>query len=94
MIKPISDHVVIEPMKEEKKKSAILLPESSEKQKSEKGKVVAAGPGKLDNAGKRIPMEVKKGDVVVFSKYGPREIKINDKEYLIARQDDILAIVD
>ena len=94
MIKPISDHIVIEPVKEEKKKSAILLPESSEKHKSEKGKVLAVGPGKMDQSGKRILMEVKKGDIVIFTKYGPREVKINEKEYLIARQEDILAIVD
>ncbi len=85
---------MIEPVKEEKKKSAILLPETAEKQKSEKGKVVAVGPGKMDQSGKRIMMDVKKGDVVIFTKYGPREVKINDKEYLMARQDDILAIVD
>ncbi len=94
MIKPLTDHILIEPVKEEKKKSAILLPETAEKQKSEKGKVVAVGPGKMDQSGKRILMDVKKGDVVIFTKYGPREVKINDKEYLMARQDDILAIVD
>lgn len=94
MIKPISDHLVIEPVKEEKKKGGILLPETAEKERSEKGKVIAVGPGRLDEAGKRVPMEVKKGDTVIFGKYGPREIKIKEKEYLIIRQDDVLAVID
>ena len=85
---------MLEPVKEDKKKSGILLPDTVEKEKSEMGKVVATGPGKFDANGKRVPMEVKKGDKVVFSKYGPRTVKIDDKEYLIARQDDILAIVN
>ncbi len=94
MLKPLSDHIVLEPVKEEKKKSSILLPESVEKEKSEMAKVVAVGPGRINPEGKRVPMEVKKGDTVVFTKYGPHKIKIEDKEYLIARQDDILAVVD
>ena len=94
MIKPLSDHIVLEPLKEEKKKGGIILPETSEKEKSEVGKVVAVGPGKLDDNGKRIPMEIKKGDKVLFAKYGPREVKVKDKEYLILRQDDLLAIID
>jgi len=94
MLKPITDHLVLEPLKEEKKKSAILLPETVDKEKSEMGKVIAVGPGKFDANGKRVAMEVKKGDVVLFSKYGPREVKVEGKEYLIARQDDILAIVN
>ena len=93
MLKPLSDHVVIEPLREEKKKGSIILPDTIEKKKQEKGKVIATGPGKLDENGKRIPMEVKKGDVVLFTKYGPNEVKIDDKEYLICREDDILAII-
>lgn len=93
MIKPISDNVVLEPLRQEKKKGSIILPDTVEKEKSEKGKVIAVGPGKFDESGKRIPMEVKKGDIVLFGKYGPRQIKIDDKEYVIARQDDILAII-
>ncbi len=81
-------------MREEKKKGSIILPDTVEKEKSEKGKIIAVGPGKFDEDGKRIPMEVKKGDVVLFSKYGPHEVKIGEKEYLIAKIDDILAIVD
>jgi chaperonin GroES len=94
MLKPLSDHVVIEPLREEKKKGGIILPDTVEKEKAEKGKVIATGPGKLNDDGKRIPLEVKKGDVVLFTKYGPSDIKVDGKEYLIAREDDILAIID
>ncbi|MBP9821844.1 MAG: co-chaperone GroES [Candidatus Pacebacteria bacterium] len=93
MIKPTSDRILIEPLKEEKKKSSIILPDTIDKEKSEKGKVVAVGAGKMGSDGKRIAMEIKKGDVVIFTKYGPRTVKVDDKEYLIAREDDILAIV-
>ena len=89
-IKPLFDHVLIEPIKsEEKTKSGIFLPDTAEKERSEQGKVIAVGPGK-----KNIPMTVKPGDTVIFAKYGPSEIKIEDKEYLIAKQGDILALVE
>ncbi len=91
-ITPISDHILIEHLKEEKKKGGIILPETADKERQEKGKVVAVGPGKFRD-GKRVPLEVKKGDVVLFSKYGPNEIKVDGKEYLIAKEDDILAII-
>ena len=94
MLKPLSDHVVIEPLKEEKRKGGIILPDTVTKERQEQGKIVAVGPGKLGENGKRTPLEVKKGDVVIFTKYGPNEVKVDDKEYLIAREEDILAIVD
>lgn len=94
-IKPILDHILIEPMKaEEKTKAGILLPETAEKDRPEQGKVIAAGPGKQDKLGKFIPLEVKAGDTVLFTKYGPTEIKVEGKDYLIARQEDILAIIE
>jgi chaperonin GroES len=94
-IKPISDHVLIEPIKEEEKtKAGILLPETAEKEKPEQGKVIATGPGKTTSKGILIPMEVKAGDKVLFTKYGPSEIKVEGKEYLIAREEDILAIIE
>ncbi len=94
-IKPLSDHILIEPIEEEKKtKTGILLPQTAEKDRPEQGKVVAVGPGKKSKDGKRNPLEVKVGDSVLFSKYGPNEIKINNKEYLIAKEEDILAIVE
>ncbi len=94
-IKPLSDYIVIEPInKEERTKSGILLPETAEKEKPEQGKVIAVGPGRKTSSGKVIPVDVKEGDVVLFTKYGPNEIKIDDKEYLIAREEDILAILE
>ena len=94
-IKPISDHILIEPMKEEEKtKTGILLPDTAEKERPEQGKIIAVGPGKKDKQGKVIPLEVKVGDRILFTKYGPNEIKVEDKEYLIAKEEDILAILE
>ncbi len=93
-IKPLRDNILLEPVREEKKKSGIILPETVEKERPEKAKVLAVGPGKFDQHGKRIPLDVKKGDVVLFTKYGPNEIKVEDKEYLIAKEEDILAIIE
>ena len=99
-IKPLRDHILLEPLKEERKKGGIILPETVEKERPEKGRVLAVGPGKTDQNGKRITMEVKKGDIVLFTKYGPNEIKMEDKktgkeiEYLIAKEEDILAIIE
>lgn len=94
-IKPLSDHILIEPIKEEEKtKGGIFLPETASKEKSETGKVIATGPGKKTDDGKIVLLSVKPGDKVLFSKYGPSEIKIEDKEYLIATESDILAIIE
>ena len=94
-IKPLSDHILIEAMpQEEKTESGIFLPQTAEKEKPEQGKVVAVGSGKKLSSGKVIPLDVKKGDIVLFTKYGPNEIKVNGKEYLIAREEDILAILE
>lgn len=94
-IKPLSDHILIEPVRgEEKTKTGILLPETAEKERPEQGKVVAVGPGRKNSAGKVIPLEVKPGQKVLFTKYGPNEIKVNEKEYLIAKEEDILAILE
>lgn len=93
-IRPLGDRVLIEPLREEKRRGGIILPDTVEKERPEKGKIIAVGPGKIDNNGKKIPMSVKKGDKILFTKYGPNEIKIDDKEYLIAREEDILAIIE
>ncbi|XOB46875.1 MAG: co-chaperone GroES [Candidatus Nealsonbacteria bacterium] len=94
-IKPLSDHVLIEPIKEEERtKSGILLPETADKEKPEQGEVIAVGPGKRNDSGNIIPMEIKVGQKVLFTKYGPNEIKVDGKEYLIAKQEDILAIIE
>ena len=94
-IKPLSDHILIEPIKdEEKTKSGIFLPDTANKEKSEEGKVVAVGPGRRNEKGETHPIAVKVGDKVLFSKYGPNEIKVGGKEYLIASETDILAIIE
>ncbi|MDP2864554.1 MAG: co-chaperone GroES [bacterium] len=94
-IKPLSDHILIEPIKqEEKTKTGILLPETAEKERPEQGRVIAVGPGRKTSSGKIIPIEVKVGQKVLFTKYGPNEIKVADKEYLIAKEEDILAILE
>lgn len=92
-IRPLRDQVLLESLREERKKGSIILPETVQKERPEKAKVVAVGPGKIED-GKLVPLSVKKGDVVLFTKYGPNEIKVDDKEYLIAREEDILAIIE
>ena len=94
-IKPLADYILIEPVTaEEKTKSGIFLPETAEKERPEQGNVVAVGTGKKTASGKVIPLDVKVGDKVLFTKYGPNEIEIDSKEYLIAREDDILAVLE
>ncbi len=95
MIKPLSDHILIEPIKEEMVTEAgIILPETAEREKPQKGKIIAVGPGRIKDDGTRIPLEVKVGDVVLFHQYGPSEIKIDKKDYLVAKEDDIIAIIE
>ena len=92
---PLSNNVIIELVKElEKTKGGIILPQSAEKERPQQGKVVSVGPGKKNSQGKAIPMEIKKGDIVLFNKYGPREVKVDGKEYLVASEADILAIIE
>lgn len=94
-ITPVSDHIVIEPLKkEEMTKSGILLPDTGDKERPEQGRVIAVGPGKKNEQGVVVPIEIKEGSVVLFSKYGPNEVKVDGKEYLVARADDILAILE
>lgn len=91
-LKPLGDRVVVRPSeKEEVTKSGIVLPDTA-KEKPQEGEVIAVGPGKLGEDGKRLPMEVKEGDKVLFAKYAGTEIKLDDQEYLILRDSDILAI--
>jgi chaperonin GroES len=93
-IQPLGDRVVVEPRKNEggKLKSGLYLPETASKERPEQGTVVAVGPGKMTDAGKRLPMNVKKGDVVLFSTY--REpVKFDDREYFVLSEDDIQGII-
>ncbi len=91
-LRPLGDRVLVRPSeKEEMTKSGIVLPDTV-KEKPQEGEVVAVGPGKVGEDGKRLPMEVKEGDKVLFAKYAGTEVKLDDQEYLILRDTDILAI--
>lgn len=93
-IKPLFDYLLIEPMENETTlPSGIVIPDSA-KEKPQEGKVLAAGGGRKDDDGKRIPMEVKVGDVVMYKKWGGTEIKVEGKDMLLVKEEDILAIVE
>ncbi len=94
-IKPLSDHILIEPIKaKEKTDTGILLPDTVDKDKSEQGIIIAVGNGKKTDDGKIVPVSVMPGQKVLFNKYGPSEIKVDGKEYLIAKEEDILAVIE
>lgn len=94
-IKPLSSNIVVEQLKvEEKNKGKILLLQSTEKDGPQQGKVIAVGPGKRNSQGKAIPMEIKKGDIILFSKYASHEIKIGDKNCLVLKEEDVLGIIE
>ena len=91
---PLNDRVIIKPIqKDETTKFGIILPETVDKEKPEQGEVIAVGPGKLLDNGQRASMEVKIGDKVLFTKYSPNEIKIDDQELLVINENDIMAII-
>ena len=93
-LRPLSDRLVVEPQeKEEKTASGIILPETA-KEKPQKGTVLAAGPGRTDENGRRNEVAVKNGDVVLYARYAGTEVKINDRKLLILKESDILAIVE
>jgi chaperonin GroES len=93
-VKPLNDRVLVVRLEEEQKtKGGIIIPDTA-KEKPMEGKVVAAGPGKLDDSGKRLPLDINAGDRVLFSKYAGTEIKIDGVEHLFMREDDILGVVD
>ncbi len=93
-VKPLGDRVLVEPVEEkETKKGGIIIPDTA-KEKPQEGIVVALGTGKTDENGKKVPFEVKKGDRVLISKYGGTEIKLDGKEYMILREDDILGVIE
>ena len=92
-IKPLGARVLVEPIEEtETKKGGIIIPDSA-KEKPQESKIVALGTGKIDDDGKKVPFEVKKGDTVLTNKYGGTEIKLDGVEYKILNQDDILAVI-
>ncbi len=93
-VKPLADRVVVKPLEqEEEKRGGIIIPDTA-KEKPEKGEIVAVGPGKLNDAGVRVALEVKKGDKVLFGKYAGTEIKVDGQEVMILREEDVLAIIE
>jgi len=93
-LRPLGDRVVIKPTpREEMTKSGIVLPDTA-KEKPQEGEIVAAGPGKIGDDGKREPMDVKVGDKVLYAKYAGTEFKVDDEELLIVSQKDILAVIE
>lgn len=96
-IKPLGDRVLVEPLSDEgkgKTKHGIIIPETVNKERPERGKVIAVGEGRVTEEGKLLPLKVKKGQTIIFSKYGPDEIKIEEKDYFIISESNILAIVE
>ena len=93
-LKPLNDRVLVLRIEEEEKTvGGIIIPDTA-KEKPQEGKVVAVGPGKPDDEGKRIPLDVKQDDRILFGKYAGNEVKIDGVEHIIMREDDILAVVD
>jgi chaperonin GroES len=93
-LKPLGDRLIVEPIEQEDTTaSGIILPETA-KEKPQQGKVLAAGPGRRDDDGKRIKMDVQEGDTVLYAKYAGTEVKLDDVKYLILKETDVLAIVD
>jgi chaperonin GroES len=93
-LKPLGDRVIVKRVKEEEKtKGGIIIPDTA-KEKPIEGEVIAVGEGKLLDSGEKIPLEVKKGDRVLFGKYAGTEVKIDGEEHLIMREDDVIAIVE
>ena len=96
-LRPLGDRIVVEPFAEHERgkatKSGIFIPETAEKERAEKGLVVSVGPGKITDDGKLISMTLKVGDKVLFTKYGPDEIKIDDKDYFILSESSVLGVI-
>jgi len=93
-IRPLHDRMLVERLEErEVKKGGIIVPDTA-KEKPQEGKVIAVGNGKVSDDGKKIPLDVKAGDKILFGKYSGSEVKLDDKEYLIMREEDVLAILE
>jgi chaperonin GroES len=92
-IKPLHDHILVERVEEEMKKGGIIIPDTA-KEKPQQGKVIAVGDGRRDEKGNKIPLDVKKGNIILFGKYAGTEIRLMEKDYLIIREDDVLGIVE
>jgi len=94
-VKPLHDHVIVKPVTEEEAtESGIVLPDTVDKERPEKGEVLAVGPGKLLDNGQRAPMSIKEGNKVMFKKYSPDEINVDDQDLLVISEGDILAVIE
>ncbi len=94
-LKPLHNNVIVKTLgKEEMTKSGIVLPDTVDKERPEKGEVIAVGPGKLLDNGQLSKMSLKVGDKIVFKKYSPDEIKVDDQEYLVLSESDVVAIIE
>ena len=93
-VRPLHDRIMVERLEEQEvKRGGIIIPDTA-KEKPQEGKVVAVGTGKVGDDGKKIPLDVKAGNKILFGKYSGSEVKIDDKEYLIMREEDVLAILE
>src|SRR3979490_1883989 len=93
-IRPLHDRLIVRRLEEgEQKVGGIIIPETA-KEKPQQGKVIAAGSGKVKDDGKRVPLDVKAGDLILFGKYTSQEVKLDGQEYLIMREDEVLAVID
>ncbi len=94
-LRPIGDHLIVKPIaKEEVSVSGIIIPETVDKERPERGEVIAVGPGRLLENGSKSPMEVKVGDKVVFKKYAPDEVKIDNQEFLVIKMEEVMAVIE
>ena len=93
-IRPLHDRLIVQRLEEgEQKVGGIIIPDTA-KEKPQQGTVIATGNGKVNDDGKRIPLDVKAGDVILFGKYTSQEVKLNGEEYLIMREEEVLAVID
>lgn len=94
-LRPMGDRVIVKPVaKEEMTKAGIILPDTVDKERPEQGEVVSVGPGRVLDNGQIAPMSLKVGDKVMFKKYSPDEVKIEDEEYLVISESDVLAVIE
>ena len=93
-IRPLHDRIIVQRLEEgEQKIGGIIIPDTA-KEKPQQGRVIAAGNGKMNDEGKRVPLDVKAGDLILFGKYTSQEVKLDGEEYLIMREDEVLAVID
>ncbi|MCD6125244.1 co-chaperone GroES [bacterium] len=92
-IKPMYDRILVKPIEVEVKKGGIIIPDTA-KERPQQGEVIEVGEGRINDEGKIVPLKVKKGDKILFAKYAGTEIEIDDEEYLIMRESDVLAIIE